>query len=345
MTASNIISWVERGYVPDQVVRSGIRQLLKSRLDEIEAGDVERGVRRRTQLIQQMNESPVALLPELANEQHYEVPAEFFNLVLGNYRKYSCGYWREGVESLDQSESDALEATCQRAMLEDGQRILELGCGWGSLTLWMASKYPNARVEAVSNSDSQRVYIENQAAERGLKNIEVVTCDMNDFDTSARYDRVVSIEMFEHMRNWSMLFSRVSGWLETDGKFFMHIFCHKTNAYEFVDQGDTDWMSRHFFSGGLMPSDDLALCFQEHLTLSDQWRWSGLHYEKTANAWLRRMDDNRAEVMPVLESVYGTDNAEIWFQRWRVFFMACAELFGFRGGREWWVSHYLFDKK
>ena len=290
-----------------------------------------------------MDQSPIAPIPEKANEQHYEVPAEFFAEVLGLHRKYSCCYWPSGAQTLDQAEAAALRATCERAQLADGLRILELGCGWGSLTLWMARHYPRSQVTAVSNSHSQRLYIESQARALGLENVEVITADMNDFEIDAGFDRVVSLEMFEHMRNYRALFERVHRWLVPGGLFFMHIFCHRLVPYEFVDRDSSDWMSRYFFSGGIMPSDDLPLHFQDHLRLNRRWRWDGRHYEKTLNTWLARMDERKQSVMPILRGTYG-EEADAWWVRWRLFFMACAELFGYDDGQEWWVGHYLFQR-
>lgn len=338
------IGWAEMGLVPDSVIRAGIRRLNRQRLEEIHAGDPEALSARLDTFVAHMRQAPVALVPDLANEQHYEVPAEFFEHVMGLYRKYSCCYWGEETRSLDEAERDALRITCERAGLEDGQEVLELGCGWGSLSLWMAEHYPNSRLLVVSNSASQRRHIEAQAEQRGLHNIEVQTCDMNDFDTGRRFDRVVSLEMFEHMRNYQEMFRRVSSWLKPEGLFFMHIFCHRSCVYAFEDRGPSDWMSRHFFSGGIMPSADLPLRFQKDLSLLRQWQWNGRHYERTANAWLQNMDRNQDRIMPVLRETYGEAAAAKWFQRWRIFFMACAELFGHAGGGEWFVSHYLFEK-
>jgi len=290
-----------------------------------------------------MNAAELAPLPHKANEQHYEVPAAFYAAALGEHRKYSSCYWPQGVSNLGDAEAVALAATCERAGIGNGQRILELGCGWGSLTLWMAEHYPASRITAVSNSRSQREYILGEAARRGLQNVDIITCDMNVFATEARFDCIVSVEMFEHMRNWRTLFGRVHEWLRPGGRFFMHVFCHRSTPYAFVDGGPSDWMSRHFFSGGMMPSDELALRFQDQLRFLARWRWDGTHYERTANAWLANVDQQRPAVLEVLQETYG-DAAPQWLQRWRVFFMACAELFGFRGGQEWWVSHYLFER-
>ena len=337
------LGWVEQGLVPDRVVRAGIRRLLQQRLDEIEAHDIAAAAERTEKFVAMMDASPVAPLPEKANEQHYEVPAEFFDEVLGPQRKYSSCYWPDDSTTLENAEIEALRVTCERAGLADGMRILELGCGWGSLSLWMARSYPAAQITAVSNSASQRQHIEAAAGREGLGNLRVITADMNDFATDERFDRVVSLEMFEHMRNYRELFERVHDWLLPGGRFFMHIFCHRLVPYEFVERDASDWMSRHFFSGGIMPSDALPLHFQEHLKLCRQWRWNGRHYERTLNAWLAQMDERRHLVMPILQKVYGSD-AGLWWMRWRVFFMACAELFAFNEGREWWVGHYLFER-
>jgi len=335
----------EQGLVPDAVIRRGIRFLTKQRLKEINANNVEKMDELRQEFIEQMLTAPIALVPEKANEQHYEVPAEFYLMSLGPNLKYSSAYWPENVKTLADAETAALHETCLHADLVDGQEILELGCGWGSLTLWMAKHYPNSQITAVSNSNSQREHIENNARALGLENISIITCDMNNFDIDHnRFDRVVSVEMFEHMRNWPELYKRVSNWLKPGGKFFKHIFVHRTASYAFEDNGPSDWMSRYFFSGGMMPSDDLPLTFQNHLKIVQRWRWDGTHYEKTANAWLERMDMHQAELTPVFNDIYGEENTKKWWSRWRIFFMACAELFGYENGQQWWVSHYLFEK-
>ena len=340
------VDWVEQGLVPDRVVRQGICRLLKRRLQEIAAADCEAAAAAEEALIRQMDASPIALVPELANAQHYELPPVFFEHVLGPHRKYSCCYWdlSQPSQKLEVAETAALELTCQHADLADGQDILELGCGWGSLTVWMAQHYPRARITAVSNAHAQRRYIVAQAQRLGLDNLRVITADMNDFATEQVFDRVVSVEMFEHMRNWRALFRRIYSWLRPGGRFFLHVFCHRLTPYFFADEGPTDWMGRYFFSGGLMPSDDLPLRFQEGLRLLHRWRWDGRHYERTLNAWLANMDAHREQIMPILAGTYGTAQAALWWQRWRIFFMACAELFGFERGQQWWVSHYLFER-
>jgi cyclopropane-fatty-acyl-phospholipid synthase len=338
------LSWVEQGYVPDAVVRRGIRRLCERRLRDIEAHDAEAAARRTEEFIRAMAAAPVAFVPELANAQHYEVPAEFFAHVLGPHRKYSSAWWPAGVQTLAAAEAAALEETCLRAGLANRQDVLELGCGWGSLTLYMAARHPASRITAVSNSRAQRAWIEAEARRRGIANVTVLTEDMNTFRAPGAYDRVVSVEMFEHLRNWGAMLERVHGWLRPGGRFFMHVFCHRAVPYSFEDVDDSDWMSRHFFSGGMMPSDELPARFQQHLRLAQRWRWDGRHYERTANAWLANMGARRDALWPIVERAYGARHAALWWQRWRIFFMACAELFGYRDGQEWWVSHYLFER-
>lgn len=343
LKAANPLTLAERGCLSDSIIRAGIRQLLKKRLNEIEAADCERGQARLMAFITAMQQAEIAPLPALANAQHYEVPAEFYHYCLGQHRKYSSCYWNKQTATLDAAESLALAETAAHAQLEDGLSILELGCGWGSLSLWMAEHFPNAKITGVSNSNSQREYILAQASERGLCNLTIVTADMNVFETDARFDRIVSVEMFEHMRNYQALYARVAQWLKPGGLFFKHIFVHRDTPYAFEVHSEEDWMSQYFFSGGMMPSDDLPHYFQQDLRLIQQWRWDGTHYAKTANAWLKNMDQHQADLTPVLQQTYGQD-AELWRQRWRIFFMACAELFGYNKGQTWWVSHYLFEK-
>jgi cyclopropane-fatty-acyl-phospholipid synthase len=330
---------LDRGAIPDVVIRAGIRSLLRGRLRE------EARLNRKERFIGELHAAPVAVQADAANAQHYEVPAAFFECVLGPHLKYSSGLWEPGTHTLADAERAMLALTVDRADIEDGNRILELGCGWGSLTLFMAEHFPNSSITAVSNSQSQRAFIEARAAVRGLRNVRVVTADVNVFDPGPTnlFDRVVSVEMFEHMRNYEALLARIGRWLEHDGKLFIHIFSHRQFTYAFEPAGDDDWMARHFFTGGIMPGDDLPARFQRDLRLARQWRWSGTHYEKTANAWLANLDRRRDELLPVLAAVYGPGDAIRWFHRWRIFFLACAELFGYARGEEWGVSHYLFE--
>ena len=341
---SKLIELAEKGIIPDYFIRQGIVRNCENRLNNENVSNTEKVSSKKQSWIQQMKESPIALVPEKANEQHYEVPPAFFENVLGKHLKYSSGYWPDGVNSLDESEESMLELSFERAQLADGDSILELGCGWGSLTCYMASKLPNSKITAVSNSKDQKEHILNRCKNQGLDNIEVITADMNDFETENNYDRVVSIEMFEHMRNYKKLLSKISSWLNDDGKLFIHIFTHQSVVYPFENQGEADWMAREFFSGGMMPSHDLLLHFQDDLIIEDVWRMSGTHYEKTSLAWVDKMDANKDIVMKIFSETYG-DDAKLWFQRWRIFFMSCEKLFGYNNGSEWGVSHYRFSKR
>lgn len=341
---SKLIELAEKGIIPDYFIRQGIVRNCENRLNNENVSNTEKVSLKKQSWIQQMKESPIALVPEKANEQHYEVPPAFFENVLGKHLKYSSGYWPDGVNSLDESEESMLELSFERAQLVDGDSILELGCGWGSLTCYMASKLPNSKITAVSNSKDQKEHILNRCKNQGLDNIEVITADMNDFGTENKYDRVVSIEMFEHMRNYKKLLSKISSWLHDDGKLFIHIFTHQSVVYPFENQGEADWMAREFFSGGMMPSHDLLLHFQDDLIIDDVWSMSGTHYEKTSLAWVNKMDANKDSIMKIFLKTYG-DDAKLWFQRWRIFFMSCEKLFGYNNGSEWGVSHYRFSKR
>ncbi|HTB32687.1 MAG TPA: cyclopropane-fatty-acyl-phospholipid synthase family protein [Bacteroidia bacterium] len=334
---------LEKDILPDFIVRYGIRRLLAERLKDEDKGNPEAQQQHFMKLIEELKASPIAVNTEDANAQHYEIPADFFQLVMGKNLKYSSGYWKEGVSSIDVSEKDMLEITCERAELKDGQNILELGCGWGSLSLFMAAKFPDSKVTSVSNSHSQKAFIDGEAQKRNIKNLTIITADMNVFQIAEKYDRVVSVEMFEHMRNYELLMNKVASFLKPEGKLFVHIFTHKDYAYKFEVVDESDWMSKYFFTGGIMPSDHLLLYFQNELKIQQHWRVSGVHYEKTSNAWLQNMDLHKQEIMKIMERVYGNE-AQKWWSYWRIFFMACAELWGYKGGNEWIVSHYLFQK-
>ncbi|MBU6327267.1 MAG: cyclopropane-fatty-acyl-phospholipid synthase family protein [Verrucomicrobia bacterium] len=342
----NIDELLAKGAIPDFLIRTGIRQRMAGTLAPFEKLDCEQRQELLMKHIRELRASPVAIATAEANEQHYELPTRFFQKVLGKNLKYSSGYWEKGVTSIDESEARMLEITCERADLRDGQRILELGCGWGSLTLWMASHFPQARITAVSNSRTQKLHIDAELAARGLSNVEVRTANMIDYDGEgdAVFDRVVSVEMFEHMKNYEILMNRISRWLKSDGALFVHIFTHREFAYHYEMTGDDDWMARYFFTGGQMPSDDLLLYFQNDLKIVGHWQVSGTHYQKTSEAWLARMDAARDELLPLIAETYGTENQTRWWVYWRVFFMACAELWGYRKGNEWIVSHYFFRK-
>lgn len=343
---------IDRGLLPDPLLRAAIRRMLTRRRDDITSGSVEDRSRRKRELLRELAEAPLAIHTDDANEQHYEVPTELFELMLGPHLKYSSGYWPNGASTLQQAEEAMLRLTCEHAQLVDGQDVLELGCGWGSLTLWMAARYPTSRITAVSNSATQREHIEKQAAARGLDNVTVLTCDVNrlgveayaDVVTADTFDRVVSVEMFEHVRNHRVLTERIATWLRPGGKLFVHVFAHATDPYPFDTGGSGDWMARHFFTGGLMPSDDLLLHSVRDLAVEDHWVISGTHYARTLEAWLVQLDDHRERAVQLLAETYGPDEATAWFHRWRVFDIACAELFAFDGGDEWHVSHYRFVK-
>lgn len=337
-------SLLENDHVPDVLIRQGIRKNLELRLKEERTGDLEEQHQRFMNLVEQLRQSPIAIETKAANEQHYEVPTKFFQLCLGKHLKYSSGYWKPRVTSLDQSEEDMLSLTCERAELKDGQDILECGCGWGSLSLFMAGRFPKSKITGVSNSRTQKIYIDEQAKVRGLTNLTIITADMNVFETDKRFDRIVSVEMFEHMRNYQSLMARLSGFLIENGKMFIHIFTHKDFAYFYEVKDESDWMAKYFFSGGIMPSDHLLFYFNDHFKIEKHWRVNGTHYSKTSEAWLSNMDKHKDEIIPLFESVYGKDQATRWWVYWRIFYMACAELWGYKKGEEWFVSHYLFKK-
>ncbi len=340
----NIDALLEKGLLPDWLIRFGIRRLLAQRLKDEDKGNTEAQAAALMQYIEELKKSPIAVQTQAANEQHYEVPAEFYRLALGKHLKYSSGYWDRNIRTQDQSEEAMLDLTCARAELKTAETILELGCGWGSLSLYMAERFRTAKITAVSNSRTQREYIESQIVQRGLKNLKIITADMNEFHPQGLFDRVVSVEMFEHMRNYEQLMERIASWLLPGGKLFVHIFTHKKFAYLFEPKDASDWMSRNFFTGGQMPSDSLLLYFQKNLGIRSHWNVSGTHYSKTSEGWLANMDRAKTPILEIFSRVYGPDQAHRRWHQWRVFFMACAELWGYRNGEEWIVSHYLFEK-
>lgn len=341
--ASGPLGWAERGWVPDALIRHGIRQLCARRLDDESACGPEGQGARYQALVRQLRDSPVALHTDAANRQHYELPPEFFRLCLGPRLKYSGCYYPTGHETLEQAERAMLALYGMRAELADGQDILELGCGWGSLTLWMAEQFPHARITAVSNSQAQRLHIETQCRARGHSHVTVLTRDVNSLTLpAASFDRCVSVEMFEHMRNYQALMGRIGQWLRPGGKLFVHVFAHRTLMYPFETEGADNWMGRHFFTGGIMPAADTLLWFQDDLKLESRWMVEGTHYARTANQWLANQDRRREAVLAILGRHYGPSVATLWNQRWRMFWMACAELFGYAGGKQWGVCHYRF---
>ncbi|MEO5760074.1 MAG: cyclopropane-fatty-acyl-phospholipid synthase family protein [Mesorhizobium sp.] len=332
---ASAINTVERTPMPDPVTRYGIQFLVGRTRRRLSAGSTATD----SDFANAMADHPIATHVDAANEQHYELPPAFFGLALGPRRKYSSCLYDNGAETLEQAEVRALEETIAHADLADGQRILELGCGWGSLTLFMAERFPSAKIIAVSNSAPQRRYIEEQARMRKLANVQIITADMNDFSPEGVFDRVVSVEMFEHMSNWKALLGRVKGWIAPHGKLFLHVFTHKQGCYRFDHADKSDWIANHFFTGGVMPSHGLIRRFPEIFEVEQEWRWSGKHYERTANDWLANFDANLPEIDRILTDVYGKD-AALWRRRWRLFFLATAGLFGHANGEEWGVSHY-----
>lgn len=339
-----IESLLTKNLLPDPLIRFGIRKLLKERLKEEKKQSAEAQQDHLMKLISMLKESPIAVNTANANEQHYEVPTSFYRKVLGKNLKYSCGFWEEGDNNLDESERKMLELTCRRAGIKDGDEILELGCGWGSLTLFMAEKFHGCRITAVSNSRTQKEYIDSESSRRGLKNVTVITADMNEFAIDKKYDRIVSVEMFEHMRNYAALFSNIHGLLKPGGELFIHIFTHREYSYLFEVKNETDWMAKYFFTGGIMPGNNLLFYFSGKFEVKNHWIINGRHYEKTSNAWLKNMDRNKDSILKLFSEIYGGKNKIKWWVYWRVFFMSCAELWGYKNGEEWMVSHYLFKR-
>lgn len=332
------IQTFEQTPVPDALTRFFMTRLV-ARTNRQCAGVPDN---ENVQFAEAMAALPIALHTDAANTQHYEVPAEFYDLVLGPRKKYSCCFYEAPTTTLAEAEIFALDATLQRAQLRDGQEILELGCGWGSFSLWMAEHLPNANITAVSNSHSQRAFITAQARHRGLKNLTIITADAQTYEPGRSVDRIVSIEMFEHMSNWRALLGKASHWLKPDGKIFLHVFSHITSPYRFDHTDPADWIGQHFFTGGIMPSHDLIDAYSDVVTVVEKWRWSGTHYARTAEDWLENFDRHSQQILEVFETVYGRD-AKLWHRRWRLFFLATATLFGYDNGQQWGVSHYLLE--
>jgi cyclopropane-fatty-acyl-phospholipid synthase len=340
----SVIDWAETGWVPDWTIRQGIRALLRRRRLSTAPDQPEAHAAEQAALRQLLAHGPLAVETEAANAQHYEVPAEFFTRILGPRLKYSCCWYDDSNRELAQAECAMLERTTERAEIADGMQILELGCGWGSLTLWLAEHFPHATITAVSNSHGQRRFIEQRCQVLGVENVRVITANMRDFDPEQRFDRVVSVEMFEHMRNHRLLLQRIAGWLHPDGKLFVHIFCHRDTTYLFETEGAANWMGRHFFTGGMMPSEHHLLFFADDMAIEQHWRVGGLHYWRTCEDWLTRLDQQRAEILALFTRDVGPIQARLVLQRWRIFLLACAELFRFHAGREWYVGHYRFHR-
>lgn len=336
-----IIKWLERGYIPDTTVRFLIRILLKARLKKEYNASSQNLEHQLIAFRNKMEKEPIAHSVDSANSQHYEVPVLLFENFMGKYLKYSCGYWRDGKEELDKSEEEMLKITCERAQIKDGQQILELGCGWGSLSIWMAKKYPKSNITAVSNSNSQKLFIDSKQ----IPNLKVVTADMNSFSTEMKFDRVISVEMFEHMRNWHKLLKNISEWLTEEGQLFIHIFVHKELAYLFDGKSSKDWMTKYFFKDGMMPAELLLPLCNNNMITDQIWKVNGKHYAKTLRAWLKKIDLNKNTAIKVLANDHGARDGKIQWRRWRIFFMACEELFRFKGGNEWYVCHYRLIKR
>ncbi len=344
-TQRMIDSLLEKNLLPDWLIRRGIRRLLAQRLRDETLPTPAAQQARLLGYVADLKIRPIAEDTQAANTQHYEVPTPFYQYCLGRRLKYSGCLYPTGTETLDQAEEAMLGLYAERAELADGQAILELGCGWGSFSLYLAEKFPRAKITGVSNSGTQKEFIDGEARKRGLSNLRIITCDMNVFDLApSQFDRVVSIEMFEHMKNYQRLLANVARWLKPGGLLFVHIFTHQRFAYHFVSQGPGDWMSRYFFTGGQMPSHDLLTYFQDDLKLVSDWKVNGTHYQKTAEHWLQSMDRHKTEILPLFAATYGRDQAVKWWAYWRIFYMSCAELWGYRGGKEWIVSHYLFRR-
>jgi len=341
---SGAITLAEKNFFPDWLIRLGIRKLMKEKLSELSSIYVSDGYERKKDWVDSMNKSPLAFSPKKANEQHYEVPSKFFQQVSGPRMKYSSCFWDSSTTNLYDAENQMLDITIRRSGIEDGMRVLDLGCGWGSLSIYIAEKLSQCNVVSVSNSQDQGNYILKEVQKKGLTNLSFIKADMNTLHTDITFDRIISVEMFEHMRNYRLLLNKIAGWLKKNGKLFIHIFCHNDYAYPYETNTDSDWMTRYYFTGGMMPSYDLLEYFQDDLDLEKSWKINGNHYRKTCRAWLNTQDKRREKIMEIFQQFYG-DEGELWFNRWRIFWMACEELFAYNEGEEWFIGHFLMEKK
>lgn len=345
MSTDWVYKAISTDLVPEWIIRAGIRIMLAQKLRAEKKPTPELQRQAMIDFVKELKSSPIAIHTDSANRQHYEVPASFFEAVLGPRLKYSSALWLDDTKDLAEAELNMLETYCQRADLKDGQKIMDLGCGWGSLSLFLAEKFKSAKIVALSNSSTQKEFIDKQLKLRGLNNLTVITANIATFNAEMEFDRVLSIEMFEHLKNYHAVLAKVSQWLRPDGRVFIHIFTHRQFAYHYEDQDGTDWLTRNFFEGGTMPSEDLLLYFQQDLRIIDQWSVSGTHYRKTAEAWLKAMKAKRRKIMEIMNETYGERDAVKWWAYWKLFFLACAELWGFKEGTEWTVSHYLFERQ
>ncbi|KAL9445035.1 hypothetical protein AB3S75_018102 [Citrus x aurantiifolia] len=344
-TVRLMLSSLERNLLPDAVIRRLSRLLLGGRLRSGYKPSAELQLSDLLQFAHSLREMPIAIQTDKAKEQHYELPTSFFKLVLGKYFKYSCCYFSDASKTLEDAEKAMLELYCERSRLDDGHTVLDVGCGWGSLSLYIAQKYSNCKITGICNSKTQKEFIEEQCRVLELQNVEIIVADISTFEMEASYDRIYSIEMFEHMKNYQNLLKKMSKWMKEDTLLFVHHFCHNTFAYHFEDTNDDDWITKYFFTGGTMPSANLLLYFQDDVSVVDHWLVNGKHYAQTSEEWLKRMDNNLASIKPIMESTYGKDQAVKWTVYWRTFFIAVAELFGYNNGEEWMVTHFLFRKK
>lgn len=341
-TVRLMLASLERNLLPDALVRRLTRLLLASRLRSGYKPSAELQLSSLLHFAHSLEEMPIAIKTEDPKSQHYELPTSFFKLVLGKNLKYSCCYFPDKSSTLEDAENAMLEMYCKRAQVEDGHSVLDIGCGWGSLSLYISQKYTNCRITGICNSKTQKAYIEEQCQELQLQNVEIIVADISTLEMEATYDRIFSIEMFEHMKNYKDLLKKISGWMKHDSLLFVHHFCHKAFAYHFEDKSDDDWITRYFFSGGTMPAANLLLYFQEDVSVVDHWLVNGKHYAQTSEEWLKRMDKNLASIKPIMESTYGKDSAVKWTVYWRTFFISVAELFGYNDGEEWMVALFHF---